>query len=80
MDNWKTSTKRFVPRYKTHFRQWRMEQLEIMVDTCPICGHDITMHFYEADYPEFCFCQVTVPKNCECPDLEKEDLIEQHES
>lgn len=32
---------------------------------CEQCGHDVTMHFWEPEFPEFCFCQVS-DCNCTC--------------
>lgn len=64
MDQWKTTTKRFSPRWKTHPRSHRELALGmIAVRVCPECQHDTTLHFYEKKYPELGFCQV---RTCDC--------------
>lgn len=66
MDSWKTSTRRYMPIWKTHPKNWRIKQIETMIEVCPLCNHSLIQHFYEKNYPEFCFCQVNIPINCEC--------------
>jgi hypothetical protein len=64
MDQWKTTTKRFSPAWKTHPRSHRERALGMtVVVLCPECSHDINLHFFESNYPDFGFCQVA---GCDC--------------
>lgn len=59
---WKTTSKRYVPAYKTHPRSWREQHLGLEVENkiCAQCDHSLNIHFSE----ENCnFCQIS---DCEC--------------
>lgn len=36
-----------------------------MTEYCTQCRHDVLMHFFEKEYPDYCFCQIS-SCNCTC--------------
>lgn len=53
----------FRSRLRSRPLAYREQQLGVAVEFCPQCNHDVTMHFFERDYPDYCFCQMS---DCDC--------------